>query len=334
MRKLAVSFRNYQKLPVIFRKDCGNHIFLAESFRNYFGNFREFIFTDKQFLFTNFFGYQKEAKEREKNLKMSDRIYDTNGKEVSVAWAAKRIRCSERSILYYLKERKLDGIKVGKSWFIDRASVEAHCTRYGIAEPEDMKIPDPPSDSDIIAVEIQASAAPSQENSTEQSSPSNIPSNTSSTGYNGKRRRPPKPITTLNVYKLFEQAIREAQSSLNQDEKDPCMERIFNLQLSALEGLGGGYYSQNRDIKLKKYSEARSCIGAILSILHSCCNITERMKGYIKQIEEEVLPALSALIRYIELDKGNKNKSRFRDNDRNDNQNDNRPFYDGGSDRS
>ncbi len=50
---------------------------------------------------------------------------ETNGHEASVAWAAWRMRCTERTVLYYLKQTKLRGIKVGKSWFIDRASIEA-----------------------------------------------------------------------------------------------------------------------------------------------------------------------------------------------------------------
>lgn len=55
----------------------------------------------------------------------------TKKKELSVEAVALQLGVSERSIVNYLKTRRIEGIKVGKKWFIDSASVDVFAQRYG-----------------------------------------------------------------------------------------------------------------------------------------------------------------------------------------------------------
>lgn len=58
--------------------------------------------------------------------------------EVNVKIASQMLRVTERSVLNYLRDHRINGTKVGKEWFVDRASIEAFALKYGynIYEPE------------------------------------------------------------------------------------------------------------------------------------------------------------------------------------------------------
>ena len=44
--------------------------------------------------------------------------------DITVTQASELIGVSPRSIINYVKSKEIEGIKVGKSWFLKRASVE------------------------------------------------------------------------------------------------------------------------------------------------------------------------------------------------------------------
>lgn len=52
--------------------------------------------------------------------------------DLTVQEAAKRLGVTSRSILNYINSKEIEAIKVGKSWFIRRASLDSFSNRYGI----------------------------------------------------------------------------------------------------------------------------------------------------------------------------------------------------------
>ncbi len=54
------------------------------------------------------------------------------GKEISVKKAAQSLNLSERTVLNFIKQKKLEAIKVGRDWFIDHASFVSFALKYDI----------------------------------------------------------------------------------------------------------------------------------------------------------------------------------------------------------
>ena len=53
-----------------------------------------------------------------------------SGKEISVKKAAQILNLSERTVLNFIKQKKLIAIKVGRDWFIDYASFISFSEKY------------------------------------------------------------------------------------------------------------------------------------------------------------------------------------------------------------
>ena len=56
------------------------------------------------------------------------------GKEASVDEASQVLGVTPRSVINYINTKQIQAIKVGKSWFINRASLEAFKQRYKLGE--------------------------------------------------------------------------------------------------------------------------------------------------------------------------------------------------------
>lgn len=54
-----------------------------------------------------------------------------NTRETTVDEAALELGVTTRSILNYIKLREIDALKVGKSWFINKASLDAFKQKHG-----------------------------------------------------------------------------------------------------------------------------------------------------------------------------------------------------------
>ena len=52
------------------------------------------------------------------------------GKEINVKRAAELLNLSERTVLNFIKQKKIDAIKVGRDWFIDYASFVSFALKY------------------------------------------------------------------------------------------------------------------------------------------------------------------------------------------------------------
>ncbi len=77
-------------------------------------------------------------------------------------------------------------------------------------------------------------------------------------------------------------------------------ERLENLKLSAIELLGAGYYSFEPKNKKNLYNESRQKVGAILALSYFNLTDCETSLKLIREIEDDLLPAYSALIKRMD----------------------------------
>jgi excisionase family DNA binding protein len=52
------------------------------------------------------------------------------GKEISVKKAAQFLKLSERTVINFIKQKKIEAIKVGRDWFVDYASFVSFAQKY------------------------------------------------------------------------------------------------------------------------------------------------------------------------------------------------------------
>ena len=206
---------------------------------------------------------------------------------MSVQQAAWRIGITDRQILNYLKDRVIEGVKVGKTWHIDRASVLAHCTRYDIPEP---------ASRPELGFHLLANTAPNPATPlavSPQAAPSTAtPPERSFTRHADDQE---KPITHLKVYETFKEVMRLADPYFQSSDEDLSKTRIRDLQIKILESLGAGYYS-NWGEKTNHYIAARAHIGATISLIYSLHQVPDSLRLYLQRIENDVLPMIGALI--------------------------------------
>ena len=61
---------------------------------------------------------------------MDGEVLKKSGKEISVKKASQLLNLSERTVLNYIKQKKIEAIKVGRDWFIDYASFISFSEKY------------------------------------------------------------------------------------------------------------------------------------------------------------------------------------------------------------
>ena len=87
--------------------------------------------------------------------------------------------------------------------------------------------------------------------------------------------------------------------------------RVSGLKYSAIELLGAGYYSYEPRNKLKLYNQSRQKVGAILALVYFKPEEMVAFKKVINDIEDELLPAYSALIKRIDK-KSESNREKYK----------------------
>ena len=184
--------------------------------------------------------------------------------EISVEEAAEHLQVSSRMIRTYLQEKKIQGIKVGRQWFIDLASLEAFGKKSGFEVPEEKAAP------------REGLAEPASDRPTRSS----------------ERSR----LTHLACYRLCLEAF---QMPLWKAAEEPLGPRLRALRSDIVEALGAGYYSFGR-AKIEWYSQARGLLGAGLGLLYSEEDYFKTYGPEITFIETKLMPAFSALLRKLE----------------------------------
>lgn len=202
--------------------------------------------------------------------------------EMTVQDAANLIGVSPRTILNYLKTKEIEGIKVGKSWFLRVASVDAFCVRHGFRNERTGEV-----DFSAISESKRGDAeiAENAENDAENTKPLN------------ERK------FSISKLRLFEKLMslfeRYDGSRLFLDNEE-LSKRFLILKSECLEAMGAGYYSFNPKDKLRFYATSREKMGAILALCYCESAFVKSHPDFFNQVEDEILPAYSALIKRID----------------------------------
>ena len=249
------------------------------------------------------------------------------GKEISVKKAAQSLKLSERTVLNFIKQKKLEAIKVGRDWFIDHASFVSFALKYdipisernvGLSEkfrnfPKDSETNgdfseiserfDDPSKTFPKSSEIDADFSENFRN-IPKSSESAIPVSERFEAAN-KLDNNLKPslkranhITSLRVYELSKLIFSNHNFQFNPENK--IEERLIDLSFQTLEGIGSGFYAYSWDEKKIYYSRARSSAGALMALISSRELVLKKWSREGHELEEVLIPALGALIKIIE----------------------------------
>ncbi len=202
--------------------------------------------------------------------------------EMTVQDAASLIGVSPRTILNYLKTKEIEGIKVGKSWFLRVASVDAFCVRHGFRNER------------TSGADFSESAEKDAEN-------------TENNETNLENSETQKPLSerkfSISKLRLFEKLMvlfkQYDGCRLFLDNKE-LSKRFLILKSDCLEAMGSGYYSFNPKDKLRFYATSREKMGAILALCYCEESFVRNHPDFFNQVEDEILPAYSALIKRID----------------------------------
>jgi excisionase family DNA binding protein len=216
--------------------------------------------------------------------------------ELSVAAAAQVLQVTERTILNFIRGKQIRAVKVGKSWFVDKASVLAlKAGRSQVsssnAGPESQEHVEPVSEKTWKLSETKFDSVPS--------------------GLEKPRGgSTPRPgVRGLNCYRMAVDIFAakgwgvvggsgpSPQSGII--SQDVFSSRIGLLQLQILEALGAGYHTFGA-AKVTHYGVARSAAGSLLALISASGTFGVALEVERIAVEEKLLPALIALQRTAE----------------------------------
>lgn len=193
--------------------------------------------------------------------------------EVTVQAASDFLGVTQRTVINYIRAKEIEAVKVGKSWFIKRPSLDAFSQRYGIRaaapqqEPKETEVPADPPRKEPVEKPEGASANHS--------------------------------VTNLRLFSIAADVLKALTPEALPGESS-FREKVDQLRLQALENLGAGYYSFDPMSKASLYRRSRERVGGILALLYFASNDQQGEQPLIAKIESELMPAYSALIRRME----------------------------------
>lgn len=208
----------------------------------------------------------------------------TNTRETTVDEAALELGVTTRSILNYIKLREIDALKVGKLWFINKASLDAFKQKHGFTSHANAAV----NDTDTELKSETPSAKPEKFSKTR--------------GPNLKReKREIYPVHSLRLFQIAHETLHSlnVQTLLPQDRPD-LHRKFLTLKMEALEFLGAGFYAFGSRNKALLYGRSREKVGGMLSLAYFYQHEQNKTAKEILKIEEELMPAFSSLIRKIE----------------------------------
>ena len=250
------------------------------------------------------------------------------GKEISVKKAAQLLNLSERTVLNFIKQKKLEAIKVGRDWFIDYASFVSFALKYEIPISEisergdrlSEKFGNFPKDSEKTADYSEISEKFDKANETFPKNSEtgadfsenfrNIPKVSETNAdfsENGKKLserlghsnlKRPNHINSLRVYELSK--VIFSNHNFNFRPENKIEERLIDLSFQTIEGIGSGFYAYSWDEKKFHYARARSSAGALMAMISSREAVLKKWSQEGHALEEVLIPALGALIKIVE----------------------------------
>lgn len=198
-----------------------------------------------------------------------------NHQELTVEEASRALGVTHRSIINYIRAKEFEAIKVGKSWFINRPSFDAFKQRYGFNS-------EAPQPSELISVGPKIVAP--------------ISGNLQIKPETGKKRNV-YPVHALRLFQLAKEILRDMDFKASPPE---LAGKLLLLKMEAIELLGAGFYAYEAKNKKALYNKSREKVGGILSLIYFNNDFEKKSPPEINRIEEDLLPAYSALIRRIE----------------------------------
>lgn len=197
--------------------------------------------------------------------------------ELTVEEAAGILGVTPRSVINYVRAKEFEAIKVGKTWFINRPSFDVFKQRYGFkASPTEISVSVPENLEQTVA----------------------ISGNFSKNVGRGPKRKV-YPVHSLRLFQLAKAILKELEINKISGPNPGPKEKLYTMKLEALEFLGAGFYAYEPKLKKELYNRSREKVGGMLSIIYFYHESGKLPVG-VDQIEEELLPAFSALIRRIE----------------------------------
>ncbi len=189
--------------------------------------------------------------------------------EISVQEAADHLGVTTRTVLNYIRQKEIEAIKVGKNWFIKSPSLDALVSRYGFKKPH-----------------TQAPEEMGEVADTHKIKPI--------TGITEGKRKKTQSLATLRLFEVVKLSLLD--TNLEKDNQTFLLDHFNHLKLEAIEYLGAGFYAFEFQHKKNYYNLSRQKISGMLSLLHSF----EPENARIKILEDDLMPAYSALIKKLE----------------------------------
>lgn len=220
--------------------------------------------------------------------------------EINVKKTAAMLNVTDRSVLNFIKLKKIDAIKVGKEWFIDYASLLSFAQRYNYKiNDDDTEISEKDSENTENAEIISANAQifPKVSETSEISAKNekvfpNIPKdNLKVSKYD---------IHQFRVFLISKQIFNKKLHGINKKDAHVFEARLADNVLNIFQYISSGYYAFGFKQKLMQYQQARDNINGLIGLLSCSEQVEKDWQQEIADIKNNLKPALTALIKKIE----------------------------------
>ena len=197
--------------------------------------------------------------------------------EISLADACRILGLSEKTVRQQIKLKKIQAVKVGKSWFIDQKSVEDFASKQTartlaapFAEPNQAAAkPGRRGQKTLLQTEAQAGAPSARSGLTA--------------------------IHDLACYRLVVAAVEQFKQPAAPAERGYVEEHCRE----ALHQLGAGFYNFGHAKRIH-YERARAALGGVIAVLSADAATSQQYERALLFCERDVLPAFGALMRKLE----------------------------------
>lgn len=265
-----------------------------------------------------------ETKSKSARLREAAERRRAGNAEISVAEAALLLDVTERTVLNLIKSKKVRAVKVGKRWFVDRASLVAFGKvmepEWGLSENAEIE---PHFPERQLKVPENSETAENKVHVSEKVRPVSA----FSERHRGRQEREGvRGLCALNCYKMAVEIFARPAwrglgsaatlanpessagpssetSSFEECAGGPFVQMLWNrmviLQFEILECLGAGYHVYG-SAKIAQYGRARAAAGSLLALAACSPGIAQGLVAERLLVEDKLLPALIALQRTAE----------------------------------
>ena len=227
--------------------------------------------------------------------------------EINVKKTAAMLNVTDRSVLNFIKLKKIDAIKVGKEWFIDYASLLSFAQRYNYKiNDDDTEISENNSEvsekdsentenAEIISANAQIFPKVSETSEISAEKAANFPNlpkdNPKISKYD---------IHQFRVFLISKQIFNKKLHGINKKDAHVFEARLADNVFNIFQYISSGYYAFGFKQKLMQYQQARDNINGLIGLLSCSEQVEKDWQQEIADIKNNLKPALTALIKKIE----------------------------------